>query len=82
MKEDRTIFIDWEEIGGNSYRLRVFGGWIVKSKSSNTNWIKGSGDQTTTSISTVFVPDSKHEWLVGNEEYGYEKFYVVKDESQ
>lgn len=36
-----------------TYRLPVYGGWIVK----NMNYTKGM-------IATVFVSDPKHEWVI------------------
>ncbi len=39
----------------STYRLKVFGGWVVKEVS------EGFGDNAD-SISICFVPDPNHEW--------------------
>jgi hypothetical protein len=47
------IEFDWENIGGDAYRSRVIGGWVLLSYEKNT------GNQ-----SMVFIPDPNHEWEV------------------
>ncbi|MFC1587780.1 hypothetical protein ACFL54_05675 [Planctomycetota bacterium] len=49
--------IDPDQGGGYStHRLKVYGGWIVKSISQ----VKGVNNSITASV--TFIPDLKHEW--------------------
>ena len=74
------IFIEWESIGEDTARLRVFGGWLVRTIRSNKNWISGSGDQYSSSMGIAFIADPKHEWKIGDTGCGYGKYFVLNDE--
>ena len=62
----------WEIINENSQgqsaditeRLKVFGGWIVRSGEAykNPGFV---ADQVGMSMSMCFVPDPNHEWQLG-----------------
>ena len=47
--------LKWEEIAQDTWRLKVFGGWIVSRTIENHNGV-------TTAL--CFVPDANHEWEV------------------
>lgn len=55
------MIFEWERIYYNesctrqTFRSRVFRGWIVKDEHQ---------DYDTTAISTIFVPDPNHEWSI------------------
>lgn len=71
--------LKWEQIENessantstNTFRLSVFGGWIVKSRSKNPA-PTGNGPQIATILneSTCFVPDPEHRWNLNNESNG------------
>ena len=53
------IPFEWEELDNYTERLKVIGGWIIKSENSlyeNGKWAL--------SESMVFVPDPNHEWEI------------------
>lgn len=50
--------IQWEIIDDYTDRLKVLGGWIVRT---GTIGVQGS------TVHQVFVPDEKHEWKLEEE---------------
>jgi len=57
----------WEEINDGRYteRLKVFGGWLVKSYEANSVYDVNRGvNDTQYNIAMAFVPDINHEWKV------------------
>jgi len=48
---------EWEDINAYTFRLKVFGGWIVKHMNI---WSTEYSNES--SLSICFVPDIKHEW--------------------
>lgn len=52
--------LNWEKIGENTLRLKVFRGWIVRH-SYSSNWGEFGYE------SSVFVPDEEHEWTPKND---------------
>jgi hypothetical protein len=58
--------LKWEEIASNTYRLKVYGGWIVYKKTwKEHTW--GGGASDAVALGMVFVPDPNHEWMLGHE---------------
>jgi|GEM_PF-2284907 hypothetical protein len=62
--EQRTRWPEWEAVrpsvdGAAVTRLPLWGGWLVKTFQS----IEPEGNEGM--VSTFFLPDIKHEWLVG-----------------
>lgn len=61
---------EWELIfenkcGENSFRAKVFGGWIVKDQFfSEPADIDVSDCCVSTSESMIFIPDANHEWVI------------------
>lgn len=58
--------MEWEEIDRFHKRAKVFGGWIVKAyekiyEDSPRGWQSGYNWRA----SMCFVPDSNHEWKIG-----------------
>ncbi|MDP3911158.1 MAG: hypothetical protein Q8Q14_12275 [Gemmatimonadales bacterium] len=57
----------WEKVaeGPNSIteRLHAPGGWIVRSQSLDP------ATEATTASDSVFVPDPRHEWVLGSESF-------------
>lgn len=53
--KEEEILLKWQRISEATYRLKVFGGWIVES--CNTYSDKAWG-------SSVFVPDINHKWKI------------------
>ena len=49
-----AVKMKWERIGECEFRAMVFGGWIVKTLDPSV----------ANGISTCFVPDESHEWVV------------------
>ncbi len=47
---------NWEDITGATDRLKIFGGWIVRTKSNYSG--------SSYFVAMVFVPDAKHEWVL------------------
>lgn len=57
----------WEDIDDWNQRAKVYGGWIVKTSESVYHMETphgGSGDGWDWRISTCFVPDPEHEWVI------------------
>lgn len=56
---------EWEKIHGTNscetYRAKVFGGWIVNNLQIQFD------DGQVASESSIFVPDTYHEWVIENE---------------
>ena len=52
----------WERVAGNTYRLEVPGGWIVRYIECNTNYGNGASDIPC----MIFVADASHRWLRKN----------------
>ena len=48
----------WMKITDTDYRVKVIGGWLVKSY-----FINPIGERRASS-NVVFVPDPNHEWLI------------------
>ena len=48
--------IEWEDINSNSDRLKVPGGWIVRSCVKSGSYDGGA------SVHQIFISDSKHIW--------------------
>lgn len=44
---------EWEELGSQTRRMKVFGGWVVNSYSNEFR-----------TESSVFVPDAEHKWEI------------------
>ena len=47
---------EWEKLDADTYRARVFSGWLVQAL-----------DETLKAQSMCFVPDPCHEWEIGEE---------------
>lgn len=60
---------EWEKIGGgeefssSTYRIKVFGGWLVNNLTTIETHYK-DGRQLTVTESMVFVPDPEHKWEI------------------
>ena len=55
--------ISWEPVTtGDTYRLKVIGGWIVQE-----TVLHESGNGLSTSMSMVFVSDPEHKWVIVSE---------------
>jgi hypothetical protein len=50
----KKVTWDWESLDEHTYRVKVFGGWMVV-----TQLLSGKGN---ISISSIFVADRDHEW--------------------
>jgi hypothetical protein len=72
MSDSVAIPFKWEPIhavDSDSVRVKVFGGWIVKTYENCMT--KMHSDMSAAEgyewrISTCFVPDAKHEWVIGD----------------
>jgi len=49
----------WEKIDAETSRMRVPGGWLVRSKMFAGN---NSGPGVSVCVHVVFIPDNKHDW--------------------
>lgn len=47
--------LNWEEIAQDTYRLKVYGGWMV------TSIVMGSSSRLRYETA-IFVPDPSHQW--------------------
>ena len=56
----------WEKIDGDTKRLKVPGGWVVRSR-FDREILTGHFASMSVSVSQVYVPDSKHEWKLPDE---------------
>jgi hypothetical protein len=61
-----VLQICWECLDGNTLRLPVPGGWIVRHQSTFSQPHKSSISRPI-SESMVYVPDIEHEWLKKDE---------------
>lgn len=51
-----------------TYRVKVFGGWLVRNFDLTIHPYKGANNlNQSTSESCVFVPDPNYEWQVAND---------------
>jgi hypothetical protein len=59
--------LKWEKITETStYRLKVYGGWIVKSvHHKGHTWYQGASDST--GVGMVFISDPNHVWTIEKE---------------
>ena len=63
MSEDKKL--EWESIGDNFERAKVFGGWLVQNHTDvyhPENGFSGGGEGWDWRPALCFVPDVKHEW--------------------
>jgi len=58
-KESADFNLKWERLGLTTYRLRVYGGWMVTTNSTQNNCVAES---------SIFIPDPLHFWTVDNDE--------------
>lgn len=69
------IIIGWEHVSNTTDRMMVVGGWLIREKTTNKNWIYKSGDQYQSSVSICFIPDPGHKWVIKKEQQTYGDVY-------
>lgn len=71
---------DWEEISScdeySTFRAMVEGGWLV------THAVYRADDAVPAHMTTTFVPDPQHNWIVVNEEVAMSKSEIARIERQ
>ena len=55
---ERIAYNGTNHIGNRTYRMKIFGGWLVTEE----KWSYGQSRSVSTSI--TFVPDKYHEWRI------------------
>lgn len=48
---------EWEQIGKTTSRLKIFGGWLVRTTVSTFS------DSGGVCVHQIFISDPKHEWV-------------------